>query len=127
MAQLLLNLAIFALCVHGLIHLMGTVVYMGLGSLEGLPYKTTLADRWDVGTVGMGVYEVLWGVAGAAFVVSGIGLASGATWWVPATSAAASLSLTLALLDWRMAYMGAAMDVTVLAALAVTVLWSSRA
>ena len=122
MSKLLTNLAAFALCVHGLIHLIGTVVYMSLGSLEGLPYETTLAGRWDVGVSGMAVFGMLWAVAGAAFVVAGIGLGSGATWWVRATTGAAVLSLLLSLLDSPNAYMGAAVDVAVLAAVAISVL-----
>jgi len=125
--KVLINLGVFALCVHGLIHLMGTVVYMGLGSLEGLPYKTTLAGRWDVGGSGMTVFGMLWGVAGAAFVVAGIGLASGASWWVQATAGAAALSLVLSLLDWRIAYVAAAVDATVLAGLVMTLILPWRA
>ncbi len=30
------------LILHGLIHLMGTVTYMKLGTVQGLTYKTTL-------------------------------------------------------------------------------------
>ena len=126
MSKLLTNLAAFALCVHGLIHLIGTVVYMSLGSLEGLRYETTLAGRWDVGVSGMAVFGMLWAVAGAAFVVAGIGLGSGATWWVGATTGAAVLSLLLSLLDSPNAYMGAAVDVAVLAAVVISVLLPCR-
>ena len=122
MLKLLTNFAVFALCVHGLIHLMGTVVYTGLGSVEGLPYKTTLADRWNVGVPGITLFGALWGVAGAGFVAAGIGLASNAPWWITATAGAALLSLLLSLLDWRVAYMGAAVDLTVLAAVAMAVM-----
>jgi hypothetical protein len=44
------------LIVHGLIHLMGTTVYMKLGHAQGIPYKTTLlGGRWELGEAGMRV------------------------------------------------------------------------
>ena len=70
---------------------------------------------------------MLWGVAGAAFVVAGIGLASGTSWWVQATAGAAALSLLLSLLDWRIAYVAAAVDATVLAGLVMTLILPWRA
>ena len=66
----------------------------------------------------MALFGVVWGAGGAAFVASGISLMSGAPWWIPATAGTAVLSL----LDWRVAYMGALVDLTVLAAAAMAVM-----
>ena len=56
------------LALHGLVHLMGTTVYLKLGELEGMPYRTTLLDgRWDLGDGGIRVVGVLWAVAAVAF------------------------------------------------------------
>ena len=63
MSPLLTSTAVAILWVHGLIHLMGAVVYMRLGSIEGLPYKTVLAGRWDVGGAGAAAFGLLWAVA----------------------------------------------------------------
>jgi hypothetical protein len=49
------------LVLHGMIHLMGTTVYMKLGHVEASPYKTTLlGGRWDPGEGGMRVFGALW-------------------------------------------------------------------
>lgn len=46
-------IAMIVLILHGLIHLMGTVTYMKLGTVQGLTYKTTLlGGRWDLGEKG---------------------------------------------------------------------------
>ena len=97
MSPLLTSTAVAILWVHGLIHLMGAVVYMRLGSIEGLPYKTVLAGRWDVG-----------------FVVAGAGLAAGADWWRPMTLVTAALSLVLALIDWPVAFVAVGVDLVVI-------------
>ena len=43
------------LLVHGLIHLMGMTVYMRLGEIDGMEYKTTLLDgmlqNWSTGRI----------------------------------------------------------------------------
>ena len=47
-------LAAILLILHGLIHLIGTVVYTKLGTVKGLSYKTTLlGGRWDLGEGGI--------------------------------------------------------------------------
>ena len=59
-----LILAGFVLVAHGLIHLIGTTVYLRLGEIKGFTYKTTLlGGRWDIGSAGMGIFGVLWAVA----------------------------------------------------------------
>ena len=53
------------LVVHGLIHLMGTVNYMKLGTVQGLTYKITLLG-WDIEkpvfgcTACCGLYSLSW-------------------------------------------------------------------
>jgi len=114
MSHVLTSSAIAILWVHGLVHLMGAVVYMRLGSIEGLPYKTVLAGRWDVGAAGVAVFGLLWAVAAAGFVVAGGALAAGAEWWRPMTFAAASLSLVLAVVDWSVAFVAVGVDIAVI-------------
>ena len=39
--------AAIILALHGLIHLMGTITYLQIGTIEGFTYKTTLLNgRW---------------------------------------------------------------------------------
>lgn len=68
MSKWMLYLAGFVLIAHGLIHLMGTTVYMRLGDIIGFTYKTTLlGGRWDVGSAGISVFGLLWAVAAVGF------------------------------------------------------------
>jgi hypothetical protein len=54
MPKLALAFAAAVLVLHGLIHLMGTAVYMRLADVQGLSYKTTLlGGRLDLGENGM--------------------------------------------------------------------------
>jgi hypothetical protein len=114
MSPLLTSTAVAILWVHGLIHLMGAVVYMRLGSIEGLPYKTVLAGRWDVGGAGAAAFGLLWAVAAAGFVVAGAGLAAGADWWRPMTLVSAARSLVIALIDWPVAFVAVGVDLVVI-------------
>ena len=61
MSKILLIIVSIGLVLHGLIHLMGTTVYMKLGMIEGFGYKTTLlAGRFDLGAGGIAVFGALW-------------------------------------------------------------------
>ena len=63
------------LIAHGVAHLVGFVTYWKIASFEEMPYKTTLlADRVDVGDVGIRIVGVLWLLIGLAFAVLGVGL-----------------------------------------------------
>lgn len=110
--------AALVLAMHGLIHLMGTTVYMKLGELEGMPYKTTLLDgRWDLGDGGIRVFGALWAVAAAAFVAAAVGWLGGWDAWRPVLVGATLLSLVLTTLDGTRAPVGIAVNLGVLVAL----------
>lgn len=107
-----------ALVLHGLIHLMGTYVYMGFGRMESLPYKTTLLrGRWDLGERGIHLFGALWLIPLVGFCALGAGIA--VRGWLPVTSliAVTLVSLALTVLDWDVAYAGALLDGLILAAL----------
>jgi hypothetical protein len=100
---------------HGLIHLMGTTVYMKLGTLEGLPYKTTLlGGRWDLREDGMRVFGALWVLPAAGFVITAIAFYCGWPGWRSLLIGVTTLSLILTLLDWASAYAGAVVNVAIL-------------
>lgn len=116
------------LALHGLIHLMGTAVYMKLAPVEGLPYKTALLDgRWEVGETGMWVFGALWGVAALAFVVAALAWWTGWSGWQGLLAATALFSLALTALDWKAALMGALVDVAILALLWAAPRWGALA
>lgn len=119
--QRLLTVATAALLViHGLIHLMGTVVYMQWGTIEGLTYKTTLLfGTWPVGDAGMRVFGALWLLPTIGFVACAVALVAGWAWWRPFLMGITLLSLGLTLLDWENAYAGVAVNLLILLGLMI--------
>jgi len=104
------------LSLHGLIHLMGTAVYMKLTEIQGFSYKTTLLDgRWDIGENGIRIFGALWVVPAVAFIVAAVALLVGWEWWRLVLVAVTLLSLVLNVLDWRIAYAGVVINLIILA------------
>jgi hypothetical protein len=59
-SKTLIIIAAIVLVLHGLIHLMGTAVYLQWAHIEGLHDTTTLlGGRWDVGEGGLKVFGAL--------------------------------------------------------------------
>jgi hypothetical protein len=115
------SLVVFAgilLVMHGLIHLMGTTVYMELGTVEALPYKTTLlGGRWELGAGGIRTFGALWLLPAVGFGLAGTALIAGWPWPTPLLAMVTLFSLVLTVLDWDRAYAGAFFNVVVLGAL----------
>ena len=65
------------------------------------------------------IVGVLWLLTAIAFWVAAYGALRGRAWWLPLTAATAAVSLALCLAAWPDASIGAAIDVAILAALAV--------
>jgi len=111
-------LAVSILVVHGIIHLMGTAVYMKLAEINGLSYKTTLlSGRLDLGEGGSRVFGALWVLPAIGFIVAALALLEGWEWWQPVMVGVTLLSLALTGLDWSSAFMGAIIDIAILALL----------
>lgn len=118
MSKTILLIATAILVLHGLIHLMGTSVYMKLAPVEGFVYKTTLlGGRWDLGAGGISFFGALWLVGAIGFVAAAIGLWLGATWWQPLLLTVTLFSLVLTALDWNIAFAGVAVNLVILALL----------
>jgi hypothetical protein len=118
MTRILLILGSIVLILHGVVHLMGTTVYLKLGNVEGLPYKTSLlGGRWEIGAVGIGLFGVLWGIVALGFIVSAVAMLTGWEWWQPALIGVTIASLLLTLFDWSSAYAGAILNTLILIAL----------
>ena len=110
--------AALLLLVHGLIHLMGMTVYMRLGEIDGMEYKTTLlGGRRNLGSRGILVYGALWGIAAVGFTAAAAGWMVGWEPWRAVLVGVALVSLALTTLDWRNAFLGAGINVVILAAL----------
>jgi hypothetical protein len=107
MHRLLVSLAALLLGLHGLIHLLGTTVYLRLGEIQGLPYKTTLlGGRWDLGEGGIRLFGALWVLPALGFLLTAAALLVGCSSWQPLLIGVTRLSLALTMLDWRVAYAG---------------------
>jgi hypothetical protein len=117
MPKLALSFVVVVLIVHGLIHLMGATVYLRLGEVQGLPYKTTLLNgRLNLGSTGIGIFGALWVAPAFGFVLAAVALAFGWSWWLPALLGAALVSLVLTGLDWNVAFAGAIVNVVIVVA-----------
>lgn len=120
MLKILGFFAAFFLFAHGLVHLLGTAVYLNHAEIKNFAYKTTvLGGRWELGDFGMRIFGSLWVLPAMGFAVAALALAAGWGWWKPALVSATLLSLLLTTLDWNMAFMGAVIDMVILAALAI--------
>jgi len=118
MLKIMLIIAAIVLVLHGLIHLMGTAVYMKLAPVQGFVYKTTLlGGRWDLGAGGMALFGALWLVPAIGFVVAAVALWLGATWWQPLLFSVTLFSLALTALDWNIAFAGVVVNLVILALL----------
>jgi hypothetical protein len=116
MSQTLIIIAAVVLALHGLIHLMGTVVSLQWAHIEGLHYTTTLLGGcWDVGEGGIRVFGVLWAVAAVGCVI--VAVLVGWGWWQPVLVGVILFSLVLTSLDWSNAFAGALMNSIILALL----------
>ena len=116
MPRAVIVVAALILVLHGVVHLMGTVAYLKLGTIEGLPYKTTvLGGRIDFGERGTWVFGVLWCVPALAFAVAALALVLGWPAWEPVLLAATLMSLLLAALEWQVAFVGALVDMGIIA------------
>jgi len=108
-------LFVVILILHGLIHLMGTIAYLQLGTFEKLPYKTTLLNgSWDVGQSGIAVFGALWAAAALGFVLSAAAMLAKWHWARPVLVAVTLLSLVFTGLDWKAAYAGVILNIAIL-------------
>lgn len=126
MSRVITLAAAVVLVLHGLIHLMGTTVYMRLGKVEALPYKTALlGGRWEVGEGGMWIFGALWAAAAVGFVLATVAWQAHWGEWQRLLLAVTLLSLVVTVLDWEKAFMGAVVNVGILALLWLAPRWEA--
>lgn len=121
MALFLYFAAAFFIFAHGLVHLIGVVVYWQMADVEEFPpYKTTLLNgRWEIGDIGMRIYGLAWLIATLGFVVAAIGLVFRQDWWIPVLFTTSLFSLVVNALGWEWAKYGALLDILILGVLIV--------
>jgi hypothetical protein len=119
---MLRTLSALVLALHGLIHLIGFLVPFRIAELQGYAYTTSAAwGRIELGDGGARVVGVLWLLATVAFLVVAYGIWQGTSWAVPLTAVAAACSLVLCILGSPAAAAGIAVNVAILAVIALLV------
>lgn len=119
--KILLSAASMFVVVHGLIHLMGFIVYsLGIDTPQ-MAYKTTLLNgAWNIGAAGIFIYGLLWLLPIAGFGVAAIGMWQQTTWWRPVMLTVSLFSLVLTSLDWQNAYLGTFINLGIIGAVLIT-------
>ena len=108
------------LVLHGLVHGIGFTVPWRLGGLRGSEYSTrTLNRSIEVGDTAVKAIGMVWLAAAVAFVVVGIMVWRGHPWALRTTIALLLGSLVLCTIGLPASVMGLAIDVVLLAFLAV--------
>ncbi len=115
MLKIIRFMAAVILFFHGLIHWMGTIVYMKLGTLESFPYKTTILNGGIyLGDKRIFIFGILWGLAAIGFVVTAVGLVAKWKWNQSLLIGVSIFSLALTILDWGIAFTGVLVDIAIL-------------
>lgn len=108
------------LALHGLVHLVGFTVPWRLGGLRSSQYSTRILDHsLEVGDAAVKALGLLWLAAAIAFVVVGVMVWRGHRWARRATAAVLLVSLVLCAIDLPGSVIGLAIDVVMLALLAI--------
>jgi len=113
---MLINIiAAIYLIVHGLIHLIGFVVFWQIAEIADFSYTTSvLSGKLDIGDVGMRVLGVVWLLISVAFVIAGVTIFFSPPWWWSYTLAVTVASLIVTLLGWPDAKFGVLANIIIL-------------
>jgi len=115
MSNPFLYVASAVLGLHGLVHLLGSGVYLGVFELAAFEYQTTLlAGTVDVGDVGIRVFGLLWAATAIGFAASAVAVVAEWPRWRILLGAVTGLSLLLTGLAVEVAYAGFALNLALL-------------
>lgn len=94
---------------------MGTTVYMKLRKIPDFSYKTTLLNgHWNLGESGIRFFSALWIFPSVGFIVIGIALLMGWSWWQSVLVPVTLFSLILTNLDWNISFAGVELNIAIL-------------
>lgn len=109
------------LALHGVVHLLGTAVYLQLAEVAEFEYKTTLLGGVvDVGGTGIRVFGLLWGVAAVGFVVAAGAMVTDWAHWRVLLVGVTVFSLVLTGLDYTVAYAGVVVNLGIIGIVALS-------
>ncbi len=104
------------IALHGLAHLIGTMVYF---DPTGELYRTTILwGAIDLGDVGIRVWGGLYAVSTAAFAISAAGMILDRQWWRRLLLSVLLVSLLITFADLDRAYVGFIINIALLIGLA---------
>jgi hypothetical protein len=88
---------------------------MKLGKIPDFSYKTTLLNgSWNLGESGIRFFGALWIFPAVGFIVIGIALLMGWSWWQWALVPVTLCSLVLTSLDWNISFAGVGLNIAIL-------------
>jgi hypothetical protein len=103
------------LFVHGFAHFVGFVVPWKIATLDEAPYKTTiLADKVDLGHLGIRLIGLLWLLAALGFFAGGALLVGRSPMWQPLTLGTTLFSVVLCLLGLPESRLGIPVNLVIL-------------
>ena len=106
------------LIVHGLVHILGFLIFFEIMEVDTLKYTTrVLWGRINVGKIGIRLLGVVWLLVMVAFIAAGIGLLVSAPWWISLTLGAAAVSTVLCLLGMPDTVFGLLINIIIFALL----------
>lgn len=112
------------LVLHSLVHLLGVAVYWKLAELSEFPYPDTLlGGRIDAPAALIWAMGAGWVIAAIGFLGCGVGLMTGARWFVDGLAATTLLSLTLCVLATPEAIAGVVLNLVIVVALLGAYFW----
>ena len=89
------------LIVHGLVHILGLLIYFEITEIDTLEYSTkVLGGRIEVGDFGMRILGIIWLLIMIAMVASGVGLLLGTAWWYSLALWSTVASTVVTILGW---------------------------
>jgi hypothetical protein len=87
------------LIVHGLVHILGFLIFFEFMEVDTLKYTTrVLWGRFEIGRIGIRLLGVVWLLVMVAFIAAGVGLLVSAPWWLSLTLWTTAASAVLCLL-----------------------------
>ncbi len=99
---------------HGLVHILGLLIFFEITEIETLPYSTkVLGERVDIGYIGIRLLGIIWLLILIAMVAAGIGLLLGTSWWYSFALWSTVASTVVTILGWSDTKFGLLINVLV--------------
>ena len=107
-------LAIFFIA-HGFAHVIGFIVYWKISDFEEMRYKTTILNgKVDVKDTGIRIIGTFWLLLTLAFIINGIVLIMGSSFWELLALYISVISLIFCILSWPDSKIGVGVNILIL-------------